>query len=141
MPLSWSDENTKLQCINRINISYIKCIKCIKYIINITDITDIRGIIYGHRFPIRHEVRDVWVVANLNLPCPGGIRAIHTPEAGASPSWTTACGVMAWYHTRKVPSTLAVARAVGVTSTLWMAVLITLDAESGSMLLQWTCKV
>jgi hypothetical protein len=37
--------------------------------------------------------------------------------------------VMAWYRTGKVASIPAIARAVGVTSTLWMAVLIILDAS------------
>ena len=74
-------------------------------------------------------MRGAWVVAQLNLPCPAGIRAIHTLEAGAFPFYTTACGVMAWYRTRKVPGIPAVARAAGATSTLWMAVLIILDAE------------
>ena len=74
-------------------------------------------------------MRDVWVVAQLNLPCPAGIRAIDTLEAGASPSCTTACGVMAWYRTGKVASIPAIATAKDVMSTLWMAVLIILDAE------------
>ena len=92
-------------------------------------ITAIKSIIYAHRVPIRHEVRDVWVVAQLNLPCPVGILAIHTLEAGAIPFCTTACDTMARYLTRKVSSSLAVATAIDVTSTLWMAVLINLDAE------------
>ena len=92
-------------------------------------ITAIKSIIYAHRVPIRHEVRDEWVVAQLNLPCPVGIRAIHTLEAGAIPFFTTACGTMARYLTRKVSSSLAVATAIDITSTLWMAVLTNLDAE------------